>query len=132
MKLKTRNRYTRKFIRNIKSLFLKLVGIVFTLVIIYKITINQTNNSDNSEEFYDEAEQFVMPLINKSDNRMCYKNFVYNKRNEKYRFIDIMDDDILNDSNGQNIFLHLTNCIYDGIPEINLRFERIQLNLDYL
>lgn len=101
--------------------FLKLFKTIYLFFVIATITwytMCSYSNISNKKI----SEQKVELKINESDNRMCYKNFVFDKNNEKYRFPDIMNDEILKDSDGQNIFFHLTNCIHDGIPHINSRF----------
>lgn len=66
--------------------------------------------------------EMMMPLIiNESDQSMCYNNFVWNDANKHLRFKYILDDDVLEKSNGKNIFFHLTNCLHDGIVEVNAR-----------
>lgn len=55
------------------------------------------------------------------DQSMCYHNYVFDKTNEKLKFMDISDDEFLKKTNGKNIFFHVTNCIHNGIPEINAR-----------
>lgn len=74
-----------------------------------------------SKIYYINEISLTIPYINESDNRMCYENFVFDDNNEKLMFPDMMDDELLNNSDGKNILFHLTNCIHDGIPRIDLR-----------
>lgn len=60
-----------------------------------------------------------------SNHRMCYKSFK-TKFDKKYKLMDIMDDEVLKNSNGKHIFFHLTNCINDGVPVINSRFDNLK------
>lgn len=63
----------------------------------------------------------VYPVYNDSDNRQCFKSHAFNSQNKHLKFIDMADDRILKYNNGQNIIFHATNCIHDGIPQINHR-----------
>lgn len=64
---------------------------------------------------------FMLPFVNDSDQTLCYKNYVWNEQNEHLRFKFILDDDLLEKSNGQNVFFHLTNCINNGIVNMTPR-----------
>lgn len=100
-----------KLFRNIFIIFV-IITIIWCLYINIEITpTTQSRRIINN----------INTFFNDSDNTMCYKNFVFNKFNEKYRFPDMADDEILQQNNGQNVFFHLSNCIHDGIPKINFR-----------
>lgn len=62
------------------------------------------------------------------DQSSCYKTTVFNDENKKHQFKDILDDEVLVKSNGNNIFFHLTNCINDGVPEMKPRYFIVYLD----
>lgn len=59
------------------------------------------------------------------NNTNCYSNFVFNKFNYEKLLLDISDDDVLKQSRSDNIFFHITNCIYDGVITINPRLINV-------
>lgn len=63
----------------------------------------------------------ILRFKNTNEKLMCYKNYIWNSENMHSRLNDILDDNLLQKSNGKNIFFHLTNCIHDGILRISPR-----------
>lgn len=63
----------------------------------------------------------IVLIINDTDQRSCYANFVFNDANIDLKLKYMENDEQLENSNGQNIFFHLTNCIYDGIVGLSPR-----------
>lgn len=116
-----------KLFRKIISIIIKIAnpfyyiyGISASILLIYTYIIcDRTCDLFSISEFADPLP--IVRRVNESDPTNCYKNFVFNETNEHLKFKDILDDDVLQQSDGRNIFFHLTNCIYDGIPEINPR-----------
>lgn len=104
-------RLSINILRKLRKVYILCILIAVGCCVYYLIISQQTHNSP-----------FALPFINKSDLRLCYKNFVFNEHNQDSLFMDLSDDVNLRNTNAQNIFFHLTNCIYDGIPTINLRF----------
>lgn len=102
----------RRCIPSVKPINLLVTALISTCILGFYTFL--PNNKFHSE--------MMIPLvINKSDQSLCYNNFVWTDANKHLRFKYILDDDVLEKSNGNNIFFHLTNCLHDGIVEVNAR-----------
>lgn len=60
-----------------------------------------------------------------SNKSECYHNFANEKSDQfaKFKLNDIqnLESTILNNSKGNNIFFHQTNCIHDGVIQLTVR-----------
>lgn len=108
------NLHSKRLIKNIpNSLKFIVTTSLLNIIIWYCLTILIKNLIFDVEP---------IPLIIDDNNQsLCYANFVWTNKNKKFRLNDILDDDVLENSNGKNIFFHLTNCIHDGIIRIRPR-----------
>lgn len=113
-----------QYIRHQSSQTTILKNIYFLIIVAtlvwYKLCISQMF-SDENPYHYEESTYKLNSINDLADQKLCYKNFVFNEYNERLRFMDMVDDEVLKTSDSQNIIFHLTNCIHDGIPKINLR-----------
>lgn len=62
-----------------------------------------------------------VPDYEDPNRKQCYESYAFSGENMNKLFLDMINDDKLKNSNGQNIFFHLSNCIHDGIPKLNMR-----------
>lgn len=103
----------RRSISYVKPINLLIITFIATSVLWFYVYLPVHDSDEFTEK--------LLQSINTSDQNLCYQNFVWNDANRHLRFKYILDDDVLEKSNGKNIFFHLTNCIHSGIVEINAR-----------
>lgn len=99
----------------------------------FSIKIKENLQADHSNNFKINSKKDILKKtsseINKIDFISCHKSYVFHENNEKFQFIDMVDDEKLQNSDGQNIIFHVTNCIHDGIPIVNSRLIYKSINL---
>lgn len=103
--------YISQFIKPINILIL-IIGSTILMFLLFHSILHFKS---------DYGAEVNLPLIDDTNQSLCYVNFVWNEDNKHLKFKNIFDDDELVKSDGKNIFFHVTNCIHNGLPVINPR-----------